>query len=387
MPIIDKNEATANRRTVSLRIFQDDGVTPADRAVDFSGLPIIEDAPGSFVLAQGSIANKRMRQSLADDTVEATDTGLNQATFTGHAYQNLDGPIQTTTGLGGIIASTDYWVIYVDANTIAFASSLAHAIAGTRVDLTADITGMVFEDTADTQRGIDGEFLYTMTQAETNVDMDELQVLLLECTIDAVSYARSTSFASIRPAVAIGAGSLDADAFSAEALATLFGVVLIDAASGGTFSATSVDLDAGGSSSLGQFYNGWMLYVVSGTGVGGLAVVDDYHFVSARHVATLVGAGLPTAPDDTSVFALIRSPRYLPGDAVQSIIEGDSSIVEGSATLGDTLRLISALCGFRVTDFRTGILAFKSKDASKTRATVYTDASGRINFVEGDLTP
>lgn len=205
MPIIDKNEATANRRTVSLRVFQDDGVTPADRAVDFSAFLYVESAPGVFALGGGTLVNKRRALVIADDTVDGTNTSTDELTFTGHLYENLDGPITPTTTSGGLAAGTDYWVIYVDANTVALADSLAHAIAGTKVDITADVTGMIFQDKATTQRGLDGEFVYTLTQGETNVVMDELVVMIIDCTISLVNYARSMSFVTLQPSVSVSA--------------------------------------------------------------------------------------------------------------------------------------------------------------------------------------
>jgi hypothetical protein len=40
-------------------------------------------------------------------------------------------------------ATTDYWIIFVDANTVALATSFARAKAGTRLDITSTGTGTI----------------------------------------------------------------------------------------------------------------------------------------------------------------------------------------------------------------------------------------------------
>jgi hypothetical protein len=41
------------------------------------------------------------------------------------------------TNLPTGLSATNYWVIVIDADTISLASSLANAVAGTKVDITA----------------------------------------------------------------------------------------------------------------------------------------------------------------------------------------------------------------------------------------------------------
>lgn len=75
----------------------------------------------------------------ADVTV-AADT----ITETGHDYTTGEGPVQlTTTGTlpTGLATGTNYWIISVDANTIAFAASRNLALAGTKVGITAAAGG------------------------------------------------------------------------------------------------------------------------------------------------------------------------------------------------------------------------------------------------------
>lgn len=70
-----------------------------------------------------------------DITVTGTGTASsNQATFTAHGFNRTGVKVRLTSGtLSGLALSTDYWVIVVDANTLAFATSKANAIANTRV--------------------------------------------------------------------------------------------------------------------------------------------------------------------------------------------------------------------------------------------------------------
>lgn len=72
---------------------------------------------------------------LADSQVStANDT----ATITAHGYfTGLKGQATSTATLpAGITTSTNYFIIVVDADTVAFASSLANALLGTKIDLT-----------------------------------------------------------------------------------------------------------------------------------------------------------------------------------------------------------------------------------------------------------
>lgn len=69
----------------------------------------------------------------ADDELDATAHGLVQ-----------EQKVQLTTGgtlPAGLATTTDYWVIFIDANTLELALSLADARAGTQIDITDDGTG------------------------------------------------------------------------------------------------------------------------------------------------------------------------------------------------------------------------------------------------------
>lgn len=70
---------------------------------------------------------------VAANVTPAADT----ITITAHGFvTGLKAPL-TGTNLPTGLSATDYWIIRVDANTIKLATSLANALAGTAVDITA----------------------------------------------------------------------------------------------------------------------------------------------------------------------------------------------------------------------------------------------------------
>lgn len=78
----------------------------------------------------------------ADDTFTASGATL---TATAHGLLTGDGPFRLTNSGGalpaGLSTGTDYWIIYLGANTFSVATSLANAIAGTAVTTTDAGTG------------------------------------------------------------------------------------------------------------------------------------------------------------------------------------------------------------------------------------------------------
>lgn len=95
---------------------------------------------------------------LADDLIESVNTGTDELTLTGHAYETGDGPVRLTTSgtlPGGLALATDYWVIVVDADTIQLAASFLDAIdvSPTAIDITSAGTGThTISDTSETAR-------------------------------------------------------------------------------------------------------------------------------------------------------------------------------------------------------------------------------------------
>lgn len=195
-----KNDAVAARRRCYMKIFGLDGVTPANRGDastgQFTGFLYVSKSSPDAVAATGTITNRRKAWVIADDVVEATNTGAPESTqLTAHGLETGDGPLRPTTTLGGFVAGTDYWVIKIDANNVSWATTLAFAYAGTKLNITADVTGMVFQDVVGvTQRGIDGQFIYEAPQAEINFDGSEF----------IVSLEKPASYAPSETSVAMG---------------------------------------------------------------------------------------------------------------------------------------------------------------------------------------
>ena len=72
------------------------------------------------------------------------DASADTITCEDHRFSTGDGPLRVyTTGTlpAGLAATTNYWAIYVDDNTVKLALSEANALAGTDVDVTDTGTG------------------------------------------------------------------------------------------------------------------------------------------------------------------------------------------------------------------------------------------------------
>ncbi len=76
------------------------------------------------------------------DTFVAANVNVtpNTITITAHGYTTGLKVALTGTNLPGGLSATNYWIIRVDANTIALATSLAAAVAGTKIDITSQGT-------------------------------------------------------------------------------------------------------------------------------------------------------------------------------------------------------------------------------------------------------
>jgi hypothetical protein len=104
------------------------------------------------------LRRERNALTLADDVVEAVDTGADTLTLTAHLYETGDGPVQVTTTdtlPGGLELETDYWLIVDDEDTVRLAARFLDAVADTPVpvDITSAGTGThTIVDTADTLR-------------------------------------------------------------------------------------------------------------------------------------------------------------------------------------------------------------------------------------------
>ena len=79
----------------------------------------------------------------------------NNATFTAHGINRTGFKVRLSSGtLTGLAVSTDYFAIVVDTNTLAFATTLANAIAGTKIAISGLNSAIVmqFEDPDATSR-------------------------------------------------------------------------------------------------------------------------------------------------------------------------------------------------------------------------------------------
>jgi hypothetical protein len=119
-----------------------------------TGIPSDTPSSGTIRVELDSGIYKRVRYSswtgstftiIPDDTfVDGNVTvGTDSITLTAHSFQTGDYVQLTSTGTlpAGLSLATDYYVIYVDANTIQLANSLSNAHAGTVVTITAAAGG------------------------------------------------------------------------------------------------------------------------------------------------------------------------------------------------------------------------------------------------------
>ena len=76
-------------------------------------------------------------------TFTSADTDI--TTMAGHGFKTGDGPVRVTTSAAdlpaGLATDTNYWIIWLSANTFSFASTEANARAGTAVNITDAGTG------------------------------------------------------------------------------------------------------------------------------------------------------------------------------------------------------------------------------------------------------
>ena len=117
---------------------------------DTSGTPNQGQVHQALLTAMNAVTGKNytaafeVMPSLTPHTFTADDT-TSEFTTTGHGFQTGDGPVWTSEVGGalptGLVASTNYWVIKIDANTYQLASSLANALAGTFITISTNGSG------------------------------------------------------------------------------------------------------------------------------------------------------------------------------------------------------------------------------------------------------
>jgi microcystin-dependent protein len=160
------------RTTAALQTILVGSVIPAGSVAPFSGSVV----PDGWLLCDGSAASRTtysnlfaalgtahgqgngsttfnlpdyrgqfLRGRVNISTVTGSGTaGSNQATFTAHGINRTGFRVRLSSGtLSGLAASTDYFAIVVDANTLAFASSQANALANTRIAISGANSGVI----------------------------------------------------------------------------------------------------------------------------------------------------------------------------------------------------------------------------------------------------
>ena len=197
-----KNQITASNRRADMIIYTDAG-SPADPGTNFMALGIVwfkgSTAP-KYAAALGTMSNNRRPLTVADITITATDIGADTTTKVAHGLYTGDGPLRPTTTLGGFTSGVDYYPIYVTDDTMKWATSLANAYAGTAINITADVTGMIFQDVVGTtERGLPGHFTYEASQTETDTVTSEYAVM-----VDGPGYQRRNSAGGYTTIDAVG---------------------------------------------------------------------------------------------------------------------------------------------------------------------------------------
>ncbi len=97
-----------------------------------------------------SIASAITVDTNAAGTFAASSLSGNAVTVTAHGWKTgLLGQVTTAGTLPtGLSASTNYYIIVIDANTVKFATTYAHAIAGTVITLSGGVGNSTFTPTA-----------------------------------------------------------------------------------------------------------------------------------------------------------------------------------------------------------------------------------------------
>jgi microcystin-dependent protein len=88
-----------------------------------------------------------LRGRVGVNTVTGSGTSAsNQATFTNHGINRTGFKVRLSSGtLSGLSTATDYFVIVVDSNTLAFATTQANALSNTRITLSGANTAVIVQ--------------------------------------------------------------------------------------------------------------------------------------------------------------------------------------------------------------------------------------------------
>lgn len=114
----------------------------------FSTIGILHgQGDGSTTFNLPDCRGKFLRGVVASSLNSITGSGTvssNNATFTAHGVQRTGFKVRLSSGtLSGLSSNTTYFAIVVDANTLAFASSQANAVAGTKISISGSNSGVL----------------------------------------------------------------------------------------------------------------------------------------------------------------------------------------------------------------------------------------------------
>lgn len=103
------------------------------------------EGDGSTTFALPDLRGSFSRGAMNINTVTGSGSASsNNATFTAHGINRTGFRVRLSSGaLTGLAVSTDYYAIVIDANTLAFATSHASAIAGTKIVISGANTAVI----------------------------------------------------------------------------------------------------------------------------------------------------------------------------------------------------------------------------------------------------
>jgi hypothetical protein len=148
-------------------------------------------------------------------------------------------------------------------------------------------------------------------------------------------------------------------------------------------SANTITLDSGASGTA-NIYKDNFIMITGGVGIGQTRLIGAY---SAGRVVTVVPAWT-TQPDSSSVYQIVPMGRVDIAGVSGSLedIAEFSSVVEGTYTLQDTLKLLLAYLGGKASGGGTNTVTFRDTGDTTDRVVQTVDANGNRSAVVLDVT-
>jgi len=357
MPAWNRNEPVAAKRRALMFVYDIDG-QPAPATTLFTGTNelLVDKGDGVYIAPGGTLSTTNRPLTFSDLTITAVDTSAETVTSAAHGLLTGDGPVNVanTGGAlpGGLAAATPYWIIKVDVDKVAFATSLANALADMRVNLTSAGSGTnKIVAIAGTKRLNDGLWMYESSQAELNYRGTYFGIRIAK-----TNFKDSVLNVDLRDEQQIHAGTAAAGAA---------GTITLDGAASGT----------------NDTYKDMVVIIVGGLGVGQVNTIASY--AGGTKVATMA-RNWATNPDNTSQFVIVPAPSGANPTSVAAAVW--SQILEGTYSAGDLVRLIVGIFAGTISGYDSGSIVAKSLNGAKTRITWTVDQTGRLTLVIGDLT-